>query len=637
MSLTQRQRKILFILAKEIDPVSSLWIAKKLGVSDRTIREEIKYLQTKSDTLGVNIQTIKGKGYLLKEIDKEALSNTVFKEDSISSKDLNEHENRIIYILKKLLMTKDYIKLENLQDELFISRSTMQNDLKEVRDILEKYNLKIVYRPHYGSCIEGEEFMKRLCLSNTLHSRGTKIGGKLGSLLDENLFTSIKEILIEKIHEHKIEISDVSLMNLVTHISIACKRIKEGFIIQPVKIMLDGDYTFERIVSKEIITEVEKLTKLKFPLSEIDYITVHLLGTKLLQQKDLVDYSENSENDDVKDLLFNILNNLYNEFNWDFRQDLEFINSLILHLRPALNRLKYDMNIRNPLLSEIKAKYPDAFEGAVIASKCIEEKIGKSVGEDEIGYIALHIGLALERMRTREIEKKRVLLVCATGMGSAKLLAYRIQNVLLNEIDIIDTISLYKLETYDLANIDMIITTTPINKDLGIPVLMVSAFLEENDIHSIKEMISTSGKDNKSFLHPSRIFIHKEFNDKESAIHYLCNQLYSQNLVPIDYEKLVLERERLASTCYGNLVAIPHPIRPVTNETFWTICTLKKPIQWDENRMVQFICLLNINKENDRDLSKMYQRLIHILQNPSEVQRLITCDDKKEIINIMCT
>lgn len=86
----------------------------------------------------------------------------------------------------------------------------------------------------------------------------------------------------------------------------------------------------------------------------------------------------------------------------DFTKDLELRNHLTVHLSAALNRLKYKMNIRNDLLNQIKYNYPLAFEIAVIASKKIKEITNFSINEDEIGYIAIHFGAALERKGINE-------------------------------------------------------------------------------------------------------------------------------------------------------------------------------------------------------------------------------------------
>ena len=44
-----------------------------------------------------------------------------------------------------------------------------------------------------------------------------------------------------------------------------------------------------------------------------------------------------------------------------------------MHLSAALQRMRFDMNIRNEFLDSIKNMYPLAFELAVIAGEIIEE------------------------------------------------------------------------------------------------------------------------------------------------------------------------------------------------------------------------------------------------------------------------
>jgi lichenan operon transcriptional antiterminator len=331
-----------------------------------------------------------------------------------------------------------------------------------------------------------------------------------------------------------------------------------------------------------------------------------------------------------------MLERLYTELNWDFRDDNEFIQALTLHIRPAMNRLRYNMNIRNPLLNEIKTKYPSAFEGAAIASKCIKNYLSIEVGEHEIAYIALHIGVALERIKTKHRKVKRVIVVCASGVGSAKLLFYSLQSLFKDEIEIVASTNYYQLKEYDLSSIDFIITTIPIKEDIGVPVQVVNTFLGEGDIKNIRDSLFSVNKEEETiYLDESRIFIHKDFEDKESVIRFMCNELYKQELVTRDYVNLVLERESLAPTNFGNLVAIPHPLTPETEETFWTVCTLKRPIEWSNKQMVQFVCLLNIRKGPKGDLDSMYKKLIAILENNSTVRKIVRCESAKEIIEIL--
>lgn len=202
--VSKRQKDIVLSLMKEQEPVTAEWMAKELGVSDRTIRTEIKELQSQSTSLGIIIESVRGKGYLLdikdyEVFEQEFISNA---NDAIneSQSDFSEQENRVLYILKRFLLEKEPIKLESLEEELFVSKPKLQNDLKVVRELLESYHLKLVTRPHHGSHAEGDEYMKRLCFSNYILRRNSNLNIDSNSfqLLDQNLFERVKETIIKK-------------------------------------------------------------------------------------------------------------------------------------------------------------------------------------------------------------------------------------------------------------------------------------------------------------------------------------------------------------------------------------------------------------------------------------------------------
>ena len=637
--LSKRQKSILIHLFNSDKPITTAWISKVLNVSERTIRNDIKVIQYMSIKLGLKIEFLRGKGYKVKIIDSKLFQQYSDELYNIGISNLNnnfsEQEIRIYYLLNRFLMN-GYVKLQTIEDEIFVSKSTIQNDIKEVRKVLEKYNLKLLNRPHYGLYVDGNEFMKRFCLSNYLYKRESNFDyiNKDDHLFDKEICKRIKIIIIEKVNKFDIEVSDIALQNLVIHLIIACKRIKEGYSIERLLVDLKEGYTLESVVANEIVKEIEDFMEIVFSDTEINYIIIHLMGIKLLHSENLSEYSKF---DEVESIVNCMLQVLLHEFNWDFSQDLELIQALALHIKPAMNRLRYNMNIRNPLLNEIKEKYPMAFEGALKASKCIKDHLGIKIGEHEVAYIALHIGVALERMENKNKKIKRVLLVCASGVGSAKLLHCRINNLFRDELQVMDTISYYKLAEYDLSNIDFIISTIAIKEKIQVPVHVVDTFLNTEDYKTIKNILLHSNQleETHIYLHPSRIFIKKDLATKESVIHFLSNELIQQNLVPKYYESLVLEREMLASTSFGNLVAIPHPSVPVTKETFWSICTLEHPIRWNDRQMVQLICLLNIKEGNTTDLNEMYKKLAALIENKEIVQFILEANLAEEIMRLL--
>ncbi|MCT2344420.1 BglG family transcription antiterminator [Niallia taxi] len=634
--LSGRQREILLLLSKHTEPLTAEWIAKELSVSDRTIRKELKTIQEDCENLGICINPMKGKGYCLQVLDANVFQQEIDPVQKASPQvgyDFSEQKGRVYFLLKRLLLQEGYVKLEQFEGEMYVSKSTIQKDLRFVREMLGKYKLSLVVKPHYGVYVAGSEYRKRLCFSN-YRLLEEELPPQMTSSWqpDDNFAEQIKKIIISKVNVHNIEISDVALGNLTNHIVIACRRMEKGFAMENLEHPIGEEHPFEKKVAGEIIAEVEALAGFSFPSAELDYIIIHLMGTKLLHENALTEYREF---DETREIIVCMLARLKAELAWDFTDDKEFSHALALHIRPALNRLRYEMNIRNPLVNEIKLKYPSAFEGAIIASKCLEERLSIKIEEDEIGYIALHIGVALERMKRKARRRKRIILVCASGVGSAKLLSYRLQELFNRELEIVECINYYRLADYDLSSIDLVISTIPIAERIIAPVQVVSNFLEAEDIKGIKKQLISADKENKdSYLAESHVFIHKRLDTKAAVIEFLSEMLYEQGLVSKEYANLVLEREAIAATSFGNLVAIPHPTSPDTTETFWTVCTLARPINWNENQMVQVVCLLNISKDAKGDLEDMYEQLISIIEDKKVIQQVIKAKSKQEVIRL---
>ena len=634
MIVSSRQKDIILYLAGTRRHMTSSYLAKKLGVSGRTVRNEIKSIKKDAASAGFTIDSIRGKGYLLNITNEDLFMGFLRKLENGIFDVFSVQHNRVLYIVKRLLFTKDFLKLEDLTDELYVSLSTVHNDLKLVKEHLEEYHLRLINRPHYGSMVEGSEYMKRLCLANLLLNGAYNNFRSKDFLrfIDQELFTVVKNTIINILYQFQIDISDYSLDHLAVHITISCKRIEEGFIIEPINESVCAQNHLEHSLANHIILEIERLTGLHFPEAETNYIVIHLLSTEMLPKKEIIKYSGI---DEARALVHSILAKLNDELNWDFSHDKNFIEALTIHLRPIIHRLRYRISIRNPLLDDLKKKYPAAFEGAVIASKCLKDHLQVDVCEHEIAFIALQIVLAIERMKAKRKKKFRAVIVSASGIVSAQLLYHRLQKYFADELDVVEMINFYSLTTYDLSNVDFVISTVPIPDELAVPVQVVHAFLEDRDIEAIKNFIVTLKNEIDLYLHPSRIFLRQDLPDKESVITFLCENLYRQNLVEKDYVDLVLEREAISPTSYGNLVAVPHPIKPVTAEAFWTVCTLERPIKWTEEQEVQFVCLLNIKKGSHGDLNRMFKKLVAITENQEIVRKLIASETERELIEIL--
>lgn len=637
--MNTRLQKILEALRLAQEPLTSSDIASLLQVSSKTIRNDIKVLNELLKPYGTHIVSLKGKGYQL-TIRNERLfyefiqEQTNYKKDDVPS----NHPDRVKYLMEKLLMTSDYIKIDDLAEQLFISRSTLQHDLKYIRAILKEYKLALEHKPYHGIKIIGDETQIRYCISEYLFNQQSVLKDNMADwlgILPEEELEMIKNSVLFNLRKHHIIISDISLQNLITHIAIACKRIRESHSVQMIHPHFQEIETSKVfLVAQEIANAIQEKLYISFTEHEIAYLAIHLQGTKITDSS--IHHTEviSVIDDEIQEMVKEMLKRIDAEFGFHLADDKELLLAMSLHLKPAISRYKFKMNIRNPMLEEIKSKYRLSFDAALIGAQAVQERMGIAIDENEVGYLALHIEVAQERKKKNKEDVPGCLIVCASGLGSAQLLMYKLQNEFGNQLNIMGTTEYYNLSQHSFDNIDFIISTIPIEKKMPVPVIHISTILGETDLNKINHFIIQGDVISNTYLREKYTYLQKGFAEKEEVLRFICEALESDGEVDAHYLESVLQRESFSPTSFGNMVAIPHPIEPQTEDTFWSIVTLQKPIQWGD-KYVQLIVQLNISKDIKNDLKQMYEGLMELLDDKNMVREIVQCKTYEQLIEII--
>lgn len=631
--LSLRQQKLLHLLMQAEEALTGAELASALQVTSRTIRSDVKILTDKLQANGAYIALKRGKGYELIIDDYKYFRSFLQRavagnEDDTIPADPSE---RMEYMLRRLLLSEDYIKIEHFVKELYISETSIKNGLKEVKKILRRFNLDLEKRPNYGLKIVGSEAKMRICMAEfVFHSDHQPY-----QVLPAHELEKIAEILLKHTKEASILLSDIGKSNLITHIAIACKRIlDDNYVSMPEKeleaIMAEKEYSVAKLIVKDLQTSLGTA----FPEAEVAYIAVHLLGTKIISYQpaaeiNILDMIEK----DILELSKKLLNEAEQVMQLGISTDEELIYGLCLHLKPSINRYKFGLSIRNPMLKEIIKNYPVAFDAAISMAEKLKQETGMEINQDEIGYIALHIGAAMERKKAKG-KAKRCLIVCATGVASAQLLYHKLQATFGSKLQIVGTANVFDMHKYDLGSLDFIISTIPIQKRLTVPIIDVNTILRDEDIARLENLVIENIGSVLKYIRPELTFFQQDLKSKEEVLRFLCTNMERLEDIPDNFQELVEEREQIAPTGFGTMVAIPHPIRPVTKKTIWAVCTLKRPVQWGDSR-VQFICLLSVQKEYKKDLQKMYQLLVKISGNAALVERLVKVSSYEEFVSIL--
>lgn len=609
-------------------------LANHFKVTERTIRTDINTLNLESHKYGCVIKLKRKYGYYLEVYDQElyqSLKEARTKNDVI---ELNSLNDRLQYIIKQLLYSEDYISIDQLSESVFVSRNTMQNYIKTIKDILEKYNLMYVSKTNQGIKVFGNEKDKRQCLVDVIISKNTPSYLVGFSKKEQALFSGIDleqltSIISKDLNHFNIKCSDYDKKNLVLHFALMLSRVKsENYIPYDTNFPIPDEV--KEIINK-MCKDVEDNFDIQITTGEKQYIYMHIATNTTLQ---IGKINPNILSKQIKDLL----NVIYLEYKFDLRNDEILQKDLFNHFSSIFSNREISIHKKNPLLNTIKSNFPLAYEITLTSTSRIFEN---QLNEDEIGYVSLHIGAAIERCFSGQYDRKKVLLVCGSGIATTRMLEARLNAFFNSKIIIEKRLSYAEFQAYTPENykdIDFVISTIPIQSDI-VPIEVVDFSLNNNDIEKISRRLSymqkSSYKMQKFF--DSKLFIRRnKVKNKNEIISQLCRLLESQNIVDETYFESVKTRESLAKTNMNNLFAIPHPMSPCSDITKVAVALLEEPVIWnDENESVQIIFMLSIRAGEQQDIEHLYDLFIDIVNDSKLQQNILHSKSYEEFIEVI--
>lgn len=199
-------------------------LAELSEVSEKTVRIRLGELREELKAHGACIQSKARYGYRLVIEDQEKFDAYNNLENQISIPETSQERNE--YLLAYLLWHQDYIKLEDLGDFLYVSKTTLSAALKSIETVLRRYYLMLERRPNYGIRVQGEEFDIRRLITDYYIKRDGLAG--LNSAHQKEEIEQLARRLGERMAAYEIHLSEVSFQNFVEYVYVACKRMRHG-------------------------------------------------------------------------------------------------------------------------------------------------------------------------------------------------------------------------------------------------------------------------------------------------------------------------------------------------------------------------------------------------------------------------
>lgn len=596
-------------------------LAKRAGVSERTIRSRVKEIDLILQKHGAQIIAKQRHGYRLQVMD-EALYDLFLEQIQYKEKGFrpSNTKERVNLLLAYLIVNRGhYTKIEELIDYFYCSSNTISSDIKRAEEIFFQYHILIERRPNYGIKIKGKEFdirhLNAVCMLQDKHFYFGNEKRKHEELQD------ISRLLNLALTRYQISVNEIAFDQLVKTFYAQIKNVSHGFDFYQEE---TGFQRFEDNIlecARYLHKELEKRFSIQLSQDELYYIAFHISANRCIDDT----HYNFIISDDIMENVHKMLESVNEAFSLDMRKDVDVQLSLAKHYMPFNIRFHYDLQLENPLLNEIKTKYAYAMEISKEALLPIMQESGKMISEDEISYFALIFEYALEKSRQIK-QKKNILLVCSSGAGSTKLLLYKLHAEFKEYIDHIIVKSIYTLTEKDFDQIDFVFTTVPINRPVPIPVVEIHTFLGEEQLHELKSVFEASEKSMLDDCFDEKLFFpHVHATTYEQAIQDICDRIKREYFLPEDFYESIMKREQIASTDFGNLVAVPHPYQVMNTQMIAAVAVLDHPIVWCKQKVqVIFLFSLNLQKE---EAKIFYKALVAFANNVEAIQKLISTRD----------
>lgn len=506
--LSKRKKNIINFLIKENDFVSTSKISTALNVSRRTILREMGDIEKWLESNGLKLSRISSKGVKLNvtTAERDTLTSLISNTSVDDSYTPLERQRKL---LLELLNATEPKKIYYFASVLNVSEATVSYDLDKIETWLKTWQLILIRKPGYGVLVEGMEgnFRKAIIhIFNEYFDRGELLHLIRDEFIDgQNLVkkASIKKTLLDVVGYTMLEsveeailasglldvydFADSAYAALTIHLSLAIKRISDGEHIHFDQKKLEELHdTNEFEMASEIAFYISDIFTIKVPNEEIGYIAMHIKGSRL-RPTHRDDSHIKVRDYEVIYLIEILIKEMETRTGYMLVGDQNLLTGLVNHFGPALTRIKQNIEINNPLLKEMKVRYPKYYDHVSSAVKVVEQHLDHIIPDDEIGYLTMHFAATLESIKKLASASWQVAIVCSTGIGSSKLLEARIKKQFKN-MTIKSILSARDVEELEL-DVDVLISTIQLKTVK--PHIVVSPLLLEEDIKRIESLLAT--------------------------------------------------------------------------------------------------------------------------------------------------
>ncbi|MEA9984544.1 BglG family transcription antiterminator [Subtercola sp. RTI3] len=537
--MTDRRQQLLDYLAGSDGWVSSGQLADRLGVTTRSVRTYVTSAKSAAEPL--DIISSSAEGYRLNRTAYAAfVAARAVARGSVSSSENETPKDRLAVIVRRLIDAADGLDVHELADSLFVSESTIEADLRKAKTLFDESALTVA-RQGSRVTVAGSEQSRRGLISRLFRAesvRGFVEVDSIQTAFDSENLKTFKTDLIALLDGAGYFVNEYGLDSVLLHVAIAVDRISKDRFLESATATGSATAPERGDLAEGILTLVDRHFTLSLPDADLDHLVLLLTTRVITPGHDLPIDAQTDELGLTDDVAFirQVARQASEQYLIDLDND-EFTVRLALHVRNLVARAKVSSFSRNPMTRSIKSSYPMTYELAVFIASEIARKESITINDDEIAYIALHVGSHLERQARRE-EMVTCTLVFPNYYDIHLMMLRCLERALGDDVRVDKIITRTDIDRSAIST-DLLITTVP-TLALGDNAVLVQPFLTDTDIDNVRKAVSrvrrvqrrTQLKDSLLLYFSEELFVRNlEAPDEFAMIQQLGSRLLEQGIV----------------------------------------------------------------------------------------------------------
>lgn len=622
---------LLDYLEKHADEnfISAKTLADSLGVTDRTIRHYVKSVNDRYP----NLVESSRQGYRLRKNTAKTVNNPEYG---------NHIDNRRFYILRRLIKSSDRgLDLFDLADTLYVSDATIRSDMANLNRLVTKHGLQVIQQNN-RYVLKGDEKSRRKLMMDLIDiSKPTKVSleEEVQRFLGDISLQTLMQLSRKSFEKYGIHPNTYFFKNFILHLAIAVDRAADHEQLEQSSLSNDNRNSVSFKIVDDIANNLYKQYQIQFSQADKDELAILFNG----QIKDDEIKMDGFASVNVTKALERAIQEIGEVYMLAFDND-NFKTRLLVHVQNLYNRLMQNKYTRNLSVLNIRIKYPIIFDIAVYLASVLSNDLNIEINDDEIAFIALHIGSYLNSQR-EENDKIRTVIVTPSYLSQQSDMEHFIQKQFGDDLIIV---GIYE----DVDNInaltspELVITTQGLEHPdnhlatVNAEIVNIREFMTNHDtvlirramerikhrkyVHFLKEKIPE--------LITEDFFINMDDeSSKGQMMETIADRFQHGGYVDSNYLKKLNEREQVSSTAFPSGVAIPHTMKYEAKKTGLMILLPGHQVDWD-GIDVKLIIGIAVNKDDSHMFNLVFPRIIELVAEPYNINYLVAANTRHVFI-----